>query len=444
MDAARTRVLALAESVTTAIATLDVGVISDDDLREVLIVTERATRQLQALQAETINQMCERARTAPGAGAHDRPDEFVVDEVAVLLSCTRPASGMRLATAWQASRFPALLKGWHDGDLDATKVRLIADGVAPLTERAFGGRQLVTDAVVQDLVEAAAEYATDHTTGQVRRWLNRRVVTVDPEAAERRRQRAMTERRVVVTPDADGMSQLWALLPSVAAQQIHQVLTAVAHRASHDDPRTTDQRRADALCDLVAGRLTPPEVATSLVLTGTVDASGRVALDPCGELAGVGTLTTAQVVSLLGAQPSTASAGATTRANAGKTADPRALPCDATGALVVTAEAVPRYRPSRELDRQIRQRDLTCRFPGCRRSAVAGAGGVDVDHTVPWPHGPTAPANLACLCRRHHRLKHRGDWALEQVGEGVLRWTTPTGRTVTTRPWTWAGPPRAP
>ena len=38
-------------------------------------------------------------------------------------------------------------------------------------------------------------------------------------------------------------------------------------------------------------------------------------------------------------------------------------------------------------------RDRHCRFPGCRRSA--DSAGTDLDHTIPWPQGPTTAANLA-------------------------------------------------
>ena len=91
------------------------------------------------------------------------------------------------------------------------------------------------------------------------------------------------------------------------------------------------------------------------------------------------------------------------------------------------------YRPSARTAALVRLRDRTCRFPGCRRRARA----CDLDHTVPFPHGPTAPCNLACLCRSHHRAKHRGGWRVRQLGGGRLRWTSPTGRVTVTEPPSW-------
>ena len=56
-----------------------------------------------------------------------------------------------------------------------------------------------------------------------------------------------------------------------------------------------------------------------------------------------------------------------------------------------------RYRPSPKLDTFVRNRDLTCRHPGCDRPAVHA----DIDHTTAWPAGPTHPSNTKCYCRKH-------------------------------------------
>jgi hypothetical protein len=64
------------------------------------------------------------------------------------------------------------------------------------------------------------------------------------------------------------------------------------------------------------------------------------------------------------------------------------------------APAELRYRPSTALDEFARCRDLTCRFPCCD----APAEFCDIDHTVPYPLGPTHPSNLKCLCRKQDGL----------------------------------------
>ena len=77
----------------------------------------------------------------------------------------------------------------------------------------------------------------------------------------------------------------------------------------------------------------------------------------------------------------------------------------------------------------MRTRDLTCCFPGCDRPAEY----CDVDHTIPYAaRGLTHPGNLKCLCRKHHLLKTfwigPGGWSDEQLPDGTIVWTTPTGR----------------
>ncbi len=103
---------------------------------------------------------------------------------------------------------------------------------------------------------------------------------------------------------------------------------------------------------------------------------------------------------------------------------------------VSDAEAL-RYQPSAAVERAVRLRDLTCRFPGCDRPAVV----CDLDHTVAFNHadprkgGLTVAHNLKCLCRQHHRLKtfHDG-WRDEQLPDGTVIWTSPTGEIYRTVP----------
>ncbi|WP_319449571.1 MULTISPECIES: DUF222 domain-containing protein [unclassified Mycobacterium] len=91
----------------------------------------------------------------------------------------------------------------------------------------------------------------------------------------------------------------------------------------------------------------------------------------------------------------------------------------------------PRYRPSKKLAEYVRCRDLTCRFPGCTKPATVA----DIDHTIPWPYGPTCASNLKCLCREHHLLKtFWPGWHDEQSPDGTVHWTDPDGHTATTHP----------
>jgi hypothetical protein len=94
------------------------------------------------------------------------------------------------------------------------------------------------------------------------------------------------------------------------------------------------------------------------------------------------------------------------------------------------AQAEDHYAPSRKLRHLVRARTATCDAPGCHAPAL----NADLDHTVPWPDGPTDQCNLAPRCRTHHHAKQAPDWQAEQLAPGVTRWTLPSGRTHTTTP----------
>ena len=94
------------------------------------------------------------------------------------------------------------------------------------------------------------------------------------------------------------------------------------------------------------------------------------------------------------------------------------------------AEAEEHYTPSRKLKHLIRARTATCDAPGCQAPAL----NTDLDHTIPWPGGPTDQCNLAPRCRTHHRAKQAPDWKAEQLAPGITVWTLPSGRTHTTTP----------
>jgi hypothetical protein len=81
-----------------------------------------------------------------------------------------------------------------------------------------------------------------------------------------------------------------------------------------------------------------------------------------------------------------------------------------------------------------------CAFPGCDQPICR----CDIHHAHPWNRGGrTDLANLVPLCRHHHTVTHRPGWTLtaNHNANGGFTWTTPTGRTLTSRP---PPPPRQP
>jgi len=88
-----------------------------------------------------------------------------------------------------------------------------------------------------------------------------------------------------------------------------------------------------------------------------------------------------------------------------------------------------RYVPSRKLKHLLHARSRTCTAPACNAQAQY----CDIDHTVPHPDGPTCECNTNPKCRRHHRVKQAPGWKVAQPTPDTATWTTPSGRTHSTR-----------
>ncbi len=95
------------------------------------------------------------------------------------------------------------------------------------------------------------------------------------------------------------------------------------------------------------------------------------------------------------------------------------------------------HDPPARMAAMVRLRDETCAYPRCGRSSDV----CDVDHITEYvpldagrPPGQTRPANLAPLCRRHHRAKTFAPFGYRRLDDGSYEWTLPTGAIVTTDP----------
>ncbi|HEX5018085.1 MAG TPA: DUF222 domain-containing protein, partial [Actinomycetes bacterium] len=339
--AAAQRSLLSHEWVTTGFGTMD-----DDALREAVAVLEALSHSAQAIQADVIAEIAGRARRHDDAeaarigyyGPHCT-EEFVVDELALLLSSTRHAASHRYDRAVRTARSASVMAAWRSGQIDGDKAESIAHSYAVCGET-------LTDEQMDRLIDASLQYATGHTAPQLREWLRRRQIAADPAAAERRRRIAQGERRVVIRHLDDGVSELWALLPTVAARRIQQILDQVARESRGGDPEDLmDNRRADALVELLTGEIDPPPVSVQVVvpvdvLTGTSDEPAWIP--------GVGPITAPEARTLAGP----------TADDAHRTVFRRLVTDPATGALTDLAEE--QYRPSARLERAVRARDLTC------------------------------------------------------------------------------------
>ncbi|HTX94020.1 MAG TPA: DUF222 domain-containing protein [Mycobacterium sp.] len=281
--------------------------------------------------------------------------------------------------------------------------------------------------VDQTLAEGARHFGP-LSVSKTAQAINAVVDRHDP-AAVRRTRLSARGREVVISPadDGCGTAQFWGSLYANDAAVLDRRLTDMAHQVCANDPRTVDQRRADALGVLAAGGqhlacgcATPEcqvgastDARAKVVVIHVVAEAQTLTASPDPHTSGqriprpiTPDMTLAEALAPdpepdLPAQPRPPAAHLT--GGGGTLPAPMVAELIRKGArlqpLHHRADTPPeaRYRPSAELERFIRCRDMTCRFPGCDRPAEFA----DIDHTIPYPLGPTHPSNLKCLCRKH-------------------------------------------
>jgi hypothetical protein len=249
------------------------------------------------------------------------------------------------------------------------------------------------------------------------------VAKFDP-AAVRVPPKVDDNRHVFVVPGNAGMAGIWGSIHATDAAAFDQRLDLLAASVCDKDPRSIDQRRADACgalgrgearlacqcgaeeCPVAAERKAVADVVIHVLAEqATLDGTS----DQPGYLAGFGVL------------PAESVRGLATTAQL----KPLVIPSGAPD---------PGYRPSAVTAAFVRWRDLTCRWPGCD----APVERCDIDHTVPYPVGVTHPSNNKLYCRTHHLIKTfysgPGGWTDQQLPDGTIIFTAPTGHTYTTEP----------
>jgi hypothetical protein len=385
---------------------------ADDRVDVALARAEVAAWQVHRLEAErmaAVVTVIREARRSPEVYVIPREEptprdlafavEAAIADVAVRLSLSE-ASVAALVRRGEVllDRAPSVWAVFREGEISAQNASCVADVLETLP----------TDLQADGRVAARALELADLVPTRFRERLRAFRDRVHPESQRERHERARAARRAWLDHDIDGMAWLGVHLTSVDAETAWQRVDGIARRLAtcDDESRTLDQLRADALADILTGRNDP--ATESRVIVGVL----------------------VPVLTLLGEDDAPA------------TLDGR-IPIDAETArrLAVRAPSFHRilthpisstvvdvdrtsYRPPADLARLLALRDVTCRHPGCGRPAR----GCDIDHTIDWATGGTTSVrNLAHLSRRHHTLKHRTRWKVEQTREGTIQWTSPTG-----------------
>ncbi|MBI2699913.1 MAG: HNH endonuclease [Mycobacterium sp.] len=247
------------------------------------------------------------------------------------------------------------------------------------------------------------------------------VARADADAV-RRRKEVQADREVWIGPPLDGLAQIEGRLRSTDATALDQRLSALAATVCPNDPRSSAQRRAEALGALAAGatrlgcecgrpdctaagrKPSSPVVIHVIAEQATLNGHG----DQPGCLLGAEDLITPELLAELALTA-------------------KQVPLIHPG----YAAPEPQYTPSKALADFVRARDLTCRWPGCDVPATH----CDLDHTIPYANGgPTHAGNTKCYCRTHHLMKTFWGWTEKQLADGTLILTSPAGETHVTTP----------
>ncbi|MEB8324414.1 HNH endonuclease [Dietzia kunjamensis] len=412
---------------------------------------------------------CQRREESGAGGGECRPGHAVLDPIDVAAGYVVSAMAISTGRAGRMItfaldlhlRYPAILSAMAQGRLDLQAANILASQMATVHVD-------VLEAVQRQVVEeylAAIEGGVRMGEKAIRGNVDAIIARYDSNGIRLRRQEAARTRGVRLHKGVDGMSSVSAILATEEAAVLaealdqrvkdHKYADAQASANTQADTANPDtdtdtntgtggsgevedysiaERRADALMSLVCGdpglagtparpgRSGAPGAGVALRPKVTVIATGNHARDDGGarvEFTRTGQAALQALLDMLAT-----SDGATF-----EPIDPR------IGAADDSRTAL-KYRPSAELARRIRLRDGTCRHPGCAIPAEA----CDLDHVAPFDHadpqrgGHTIEANLAAMCRRHHRFKTFSDWIYDLQPDGTLTVRTPDGTTMLTRP----------
>ncbi len=382
------------------------------------------------------------------------PVRSTCSELALALRQSPRMAEMVLDDALGLRARPVSAAALERGQIDLPTVRAICAEIA------------VTRSEDRDMLEAVAlaKAMAGGTARQVRLFVRRTAMRLDPAAVAARAKAARGDRGMSKTEVVDDMGDLRATMTAVELKAVWDTITTRAQALPAVDADgnhvALDERRVGVLVDMI---LHPDKVRdcahtdrtrwrTDLVVAsrtavgadqdpaelvgyGLVTAATarqvaaastmrRLELDAGGQVLGRGTIRHRPPAPGLDAPPySAAAAGADADAIA-ELADRVAVLLTETGPTL-PHRSTDRYRPTTAISDHVEAIHRRCRFPGCNRPS----SGCDLDHAKAHSAGgPTCICNLIPLCRRHHLVKHADGWSIRICPDRSVTWTTPTGR----------------
>jgi hypothetical protein len=211
--------------------------------------------------------------------------------------------------------------------------------------------------------------------------------------------------------------ELPAAQGAIVVRALQRVADTIPVMPGEEDASYAEARRADALVALCSGRIADDADADRATVVVHARLGDLVATSGSAEVEGGGRL-----------HPETA----------------RRLLCDARTQTVLEDERGEPVRlgrltrePSAAMMRQLRYRDVECRFPSCGARRF-----VQAHHVLWWGDGGSTDLdNLVLLCFFHHRLVHELGWKIERQPGGSVRWFRPDGKRYSSPVSSGPGPP---
>ena len=351
------------------------------------------------------------------------------------LSANAATSAVRTARALFRGPLTRTAEALCDGEVSVAHAAVLAHGTHDLPDHAAAEAEPV-------LVEAARRLDSP----QLRQAVAHLRSVADPDGADRQAERRHQRRGLWLAATLDDMVALHGLLEPEAGALLVAALEPLARPHSADDDRSGDQRRADALTELARRNLeggglpqtggVRPHLTVIVDLDSLAGRPGAVG----GDLGSMGPLPSqacqrltcdAALTRVLVTRQPTNGHG---QANGHHPGDEDGLAGRLRTAMALLppvlggapSQPLEVGRASRTITPSQRQalavRDRGCVFPTCGRPLAWCEG----HHLVSWQDGgPTDLANLALLCRAHHRTVHEGGWQLTRGPDGRFTATPP-------------------
>jgi hypothetical protein len=414
-------------SVLAELAAIDPQSLPRASRIDYLTAIERQESWLQALMHRAVIAVAGN-ESAPGDDPIYKLDDSEREDVSTALRISPTGAQIKIDVARAlTNHLPNTCSALAVGEISAAHANAIA------RETVSALNQGLPESVIFEIENRAIAYAEFHTPSQVGNLVRKVIAERSPEEFEESVASARELRRVSCFDEPNGMSTIVALLPAHDAKVVMNALEAFilksdSHGVANERNEvsdegeefdisgvgalTKDMKRADALAAIASQFLgsTLDEVTPHrrpLTVNVTIDLPTLMGLtENPGELAGYG--------------PIPASVA---REIASDARWKRFITEPVTGNLLDFGRES--YEPPQALKDFLIARDRTCRFPGCRKSAILS----DLDHAQSWESGgQTSVENLGALCRRHHKLKTHYGWLVESFADGSCMWRSPAGK----------------